>query len=78
MTSKFLLMNIGCIECGVTSAIVGVYTDRTFAEQLAEKLNSTRAFSWREGGQNHYEVFELPLTNSTHTDYASATEGLVS
>lgn len=67
--TQYLLMNIGCLECGVSSQIVGVYTNKAFAEDLAKKLESNRTFSWREGGQNSYEVFELPLINSTHTDY---------
>ena len=70
---RYLLMNIGCIECGVTSAVVGIYDDFDFATALAEKLNSIRAFYWRQGGQNSYEVFVLPTTvNSTHIDYAIA------
>lgn len=56
--TKHLLFNIGCIECGVTSAIVGVFTDEAIAQAHADRLNGTH--NWREGGQNYFEVFPLP------------------
>jgi hypothetical protein len=53
-----VIVNIGCIECGVSSAIVGVTADRAEAEAIVERLSQTH--SWREGGQNEFEVFKLP------------------
>lgn len=54
---RFLLMNIGCIECGVSSNVVGLYATREAAEADAEKCGEH--LHWREGGQNSYEVFDL-------------------
>jgi hypothetical protein len=54
---KYLLMNIGCIECGVSSQIVGIFCEKKQAEDLAEIL-SDKGY-WREMGQNAYEVFEM-------------------
>lgn len=50
--SKYIVVNIGCIECGVSSNIVGVFDDDIKANEIAAKLNDTHA--WREGGQNSY------------------------
>jgi hypothetical protein len=54
-------MDIGCLECGVSSAIVGVFSDRGKAEGLAERLSKTHY--WREGGQNSFDIYELPATD---------------
>jgi len=55
---KYLLFNIGCIECGVSSAVVGVFSCRADAEARADRLQDCHG--WRGGGQNSFEVFELP------------------
>jgi hypothetical protein len=56
---KYLVFNIGCIECGVSSNVVGVFATKEQADRYAEKLTEMREYSWRQGGQNSYEVFEL-------------------
>lgn len=55
--SGWLVFNIGCIECGVSSNVVGVYRTEAEADKVAETLNE--ALDWRGGGQNSYEVFDL-------------------
>ena len=55
---KYILVNIGCIECGVSSNIVGVFDNEEKANKLAEEYDTK--FSWREGGQNSFKVFEIP------------------
>jgi hypothetical protein len=56
--SKYLLFNVGCIECGVSSKVVGVFDAKEEAEKHAERLDDTHG--WREGGQNSFKVFPLP------------------
>lgn len=51
----WLVFNIGCIECGVSSNVVAVYPHKHEADAVAAKLNEK--FSWRDGCQNSYEVF---------------------
>lgn len=58
MTKAWIVVNIGCIERGVTTNIVGVFTLKEQAEALADLLRKT--MNWREGGQNDFEVFPLP------------------
>lgn len=72
---KYIVVNIGCIECGVSSNIVGVFDNKKKAEEIANKCDSK--FSWREGGQNSFEVFELPeldVINSEYEDYDKVSE----
>ena len=54
---RFLVFNVGCIECGVSSNVVGLYDTIEEADKVAVKLN--KKLSWREGGQNSFEVYDL-------------------
>jgi hypothetical protein len=63
----YLVMNIGCIECGVSSKIVGLFSDKVRADKVAEACDEKH--SWREGGQNHYEVFPLPDPEVVDEEY---------
>lgn len=65
---QYIVFNIGCIECGVSSAIVGVFDSEAVAEQWAADLN--KRLHWREGGQNSYEVFPMPeFVNKVAAEY---------
>ena len=70
--NAWILVNIGCIECGVSSAIVGVFTDKERADALADELNTK--YDWREGGQNYYDVFPLPPFDVVADEYLAALE----
>ncbi len=61
MTDLYIVVNIGCIECGVSSDIVGVFNDIIKAREIAKNLGRTH--NWREGGQNSFHVFKMPETN---------------
>ena len=63
----WILVNIGCIECGVSSQIVGVFDDEAHARALAEQLGESHG--WRESGQNAFEVFPMPAVNEIHAEY---------
>lgn len=64
---RYIVINIGCIECGVSSNVVGVFTDKSKADDIATRLNDTHA--WREGGQNSFEVFDEPEENTINSEY---------
>ncbi len=57
LEKRWLVMNIGCIECGVSSDVVGVYTTKEEADKVAAAC--AKELGWREGGQNSFEVFDL-------------------
>lgn len=63
----YLVMNIGCIECGLSSAVVGVFASRERAEAIANSCDEK--YSWREGGHNAFEVFELPQADKIAAEY---------
>jgi hypothetical protein len=64
----WILVNIGCIECGVSSNIVGVFDNQEYANELANQFDDK--FGWREGGQNSFVVFPMPEINAIHSEYA--------
>lgn len=68
--AKYLLFNIGCIECRVSSNVVGVFGDRGLAEKYATILNEK--MGWREGGQNAFVVYELPENEMVGKEYRAA------
>jgi hypothetical protein len=67
MRDEFAVFNIGCIECGVSSGLVGVYASFDEAQKVAERLRKTH--EWREGGQNDYRVFQLSDVGVTASEY---------
>ena len=65
---KYIIIEIGCIECGCPSGIVGIFDDEKAAKEIAEKCQER--YDWHTGGQNSFEVFELPsLINSVVDNY---------
>ena len=54
---RWLVFNIGCIHCDVSSGIVGTYESEEEANAIAQKLEVVLA--WREGGQNSFAVFDM-------------------
>lgn len=57
MPKLYILMEIGCIECGLKSQVVGVFDDRAAAER--EAATCFQRFHWRNGGENSFEVFDI-------------------
>lgn len=55
---KHIVVNIGCIECGVPTEIVGVYDNKEQATKDAEACQ--KLLGWKDGGQNLFQVFDLP------------------
>jgi hypothetical protein len=68
MYKRWLAFNIGCIECGVSSGVVGTYDTKEEADAVCAKLDN--CLDWRKGGQNSYEVFDLSAPQPE--EYATA------
>jgi hypothetical protein len=64
---KYIVVNIGCIECGVSSNIVGIFDKEEIADEVAEKCD--KEYGWREGGQNSFQVFKMPKLNVINPEY---------
>lgn len=69
-TKKYVVVEIGCLECGSDSSIVGVFDDKETANKVAEKCEEM--YRWRTGGDNCFEVFELPATNKINEAFKKA------
>jgi hypothetical protein len=55
---KYLAFDIGCIECGEESAVIGVYDTAQAAETACEAAAVKQKADWH--GQHSMQVFELP------------------
>ena len=64
---EFIVVNIGCIECGVSSNIVGVFDSENKAIEIARVLGKEN--KWREDGDNKYQVYKLPKRNVIAEEY---------
>lgn len=67
----WIVMDIGCIECGESSDLVGVYPTKDQAEAVIEKLEQA-GLRWR-GGQHEFEAFDTEAPQSE--EYAKALTG---
>ena len=72
MCKRWIVVNVGCIECGVSTNIVGVFTDKEQANNIASEFSDK--FNWRQGGQNSFEVFEMPKINTINKEYMTECE----
>lgn len=71
MTIVFVVVRIGCIECGVSSDVIGVYDTRDEAEKVCEAQPST----WdTEGGQGYHFVAERVIGVTHPNKYARSLE----
>ncbi len=67
MKNMWMVMNIGCLECGVSSAVVGVFADKARADAIAAECYEK--YNWRERGENAFYVFKLPETEQIALEY---------
>lgn len=64
----WILVDIGCIECGEQSDIVGTFTSEAAANRVCAQLLSNDEARFH-GGQHDYEVFELSEPNKINPEY---------
>lgn len=57
----YVAVDVGCIECGENSAVLGVFESKERAEQVAKEHYSRQSDHWH--GQHSFEVFEVPAVN---------------
>ena len=58
-TTVYVAVDVGCIECGESSAVLGVFTDRTTAEEVMEAAQAAQAENW--SGQHDFFVQEVVI-----------------
>lgn len=64
-----VLIHVGCIECGVPSGIVGIFTDKKMALLLAEKY--VRKLEWYCAGQNDFKVETIDINKLNIDTYSN-------
>jgi hypothetical protein len=57
----FVAVDVGCIECGEDSAVLGIFTERKNAEAVCKDAAILQEARWR--GQHRFEVFEVEELN---------------
>ena len=68
--SKYIVVDIGCIECGEPSCILGIFTDKEKAYKVRDKYKEIQSNYW--SGQHYFEVYEVSKENEelfTEEDY---------
>jgi hypothetical protein len=54
---NYMVFDIGCIECGEDSALIGFYEDLESANAAAESARIEQAANW--GGQHYFSVWNV-------------------
>ena len=60
MTKVWVVIDVGCYECGVDSEPVAIYSTEVDAESAADECNK-RTGKWRDGGQTIARIFEMSM-----------------
>lgn len=58
---KYIVLDIGCIECGEESAILGIFDNKQKAEEVMEKYDKIQSNNWH--GQHYFEIIEVKEEN---------------
>lgn len=57
----FVAVDIGCLECGEPSEVLGIFTNKEEAEAICTEAEAYQAEHWH--GQHEFQVFEVPEIN---------------
>lgn len=60
---RWLAFDIGCIECGEGSDVIGLYETEEAATAACDDARKTQGEDWN--GQHHMEVFDLDAVNTS-------------
>lgn len=60
----WVAVDIGCIECGEESAVLGVFTDEGMAKVVTSEHQSRQSAGWT--GQHEFMIFPVDDVNVEH------------
>ena len=63
----YVLIDIGCIECGEETTVIGVFTDKAKAEKLLNKYEKLQAENWH--GQHSFQIDEVEIDKVYKPEY---------
>lgn len=66
MSKIYVVVDVGCHECGVQSEEVGAFLSKEEAVEVSRKLFKKHG-GWRDGGQTIPQVFEFEVPNTMNT-----------
>lgn len=52
----YIAVDIGCIECGEESSVIGIFKDKGLAEKACRREQEIQKENWH--GEHHFEIFE--------------------
>ena len=59
---KYVVIDIGCIECGEVSSVLGIFDNKEKAEDISKKYEDIQEIHWT--GQHDIQVFEVKEENT--------------
>lgn len=71
MSGQYLVFDIGCIECGEPSGVVGLFDTAGEAAIAAASASARHQADWH--GQHYFDVFDLSDPASI-SQYATTTQ----
>ena len=60
----YVAVDIGCIECGEDSAVLGVFDDEKAAQLVCNEHEERQAKDWH--GQHYFQVFPIESLNEVN------------
>ncbi len=60
----YVLVDIGCIECGEESAVIGIYINKKKAQRIKREHEKRQRENWC--GQHYFEIFEIDEIDKTY------------
>lgn len=64
---KYVVVDIGCIECGEPSSVLGIFTDKEKAIEISKKCEEYQEKNWI--GQHYFEIYEVDKENELIDKY---------
>lgn len=64
MKKYYVLVDIGCIECGEESHVIGIFTDVMLVEQVKTNHKLRQEKNWH--GQHYFKIFEIDEINKVY------------
>ena len=64
---KYVVVDVGCLECGEESSVLGIFTDRKKAEEIMKKCKEYQSEHWM--GQHYFFIEEIKEENKLVNDY---------
>lgn len=64
---KYVVVDIGCIECGEPSSVLGIFTDKEKAIEISKKCEEYQEKNWT--GQHDFEIYEVDKENKLIDKY---------